>query len=742
MYFMNLPRPCWYGYEKVHHTRDSAERAAYRSRQAFHALAGMCSYTIAMCSGNPDLPCPDWVTHLQTWIHPGWLEDLRTSVVGRVDSSVRRRGALVDPENCPWAEDILFRMILTDTPVWFLWKSAKTVEAMGSNFFSQWKPASRAQVREKLALLDLTDSSTPAPIAPSSIESQLTGSSSFTFHTTHTADTLPTTVDLDLDPVFPLVEPGSRQRRGQDWQTFFERQDRRHEQLYRNATDQQLQVWASRKRDNEYGSAPGRSGAVVWEWVDVDGFFIRQRVERARVEDVFYAYAPTQKRYNPIEREWDLHYEFDPTAIPDDDDDDNNTVYNEPLPPPVPVDGLSDNDITQRFIDDMEGSYGRMEELLLGVELQILPLLDVLRHRYGLIFDGTLHNIPVPADTKPLSQRKLQSILLSADLRADERSALPMTLFIDLMSRRSFAMTEAPSLRRLWDLSRCCGNPLIMDESPPFCRVWRMDGQNRDLFVVSGLDSSPVKWDMLLEHPLTVLECRRWFHLGTPKRDIILHFIRTGTPFIRVIDVTKFNSDSFSAPRILPPDLLPGWRQPLFIADDERNSLGCRWPGYKPNHADYVSYWAKLVAFLQGPRGHLAAVMGGIIWRLAVQALGLEDVCRMVISGTAYRSPASVCYRSGRVHHHYDELETLSSPELDFITGTYYVYTDKGLQTAKQSWWPPHHTWRQSGRDMGHWTQAAEEWFCRRLAAIAQDPAAVLRTPLFHASPPPPPLNT
>jgi hypothetical protein len=121
--------------------------------------------------------------------------------------------------------------------------------------------------------------------------------------------------------------------------------------------------------------------------------------------------------------------------------------------------------------------------------------------------------------------------------------------------------------------------------------------------------------------------------------------------------------------------------------------------------------------------------MGGIVWRLAVQALGLEEVGRMVLSGSAYLSTTSVWYQSQYSDHHFDVLETLSTAELDFITGTYYVYTDKGVQTAKQSWWPPHHIWHKCGRDMGHWTQAAEDWFCRRLATIREDPTKVLKTP-------------
>jgi hypothetical protein len=383
----------------------------------------------------------------------------------------------------------------------------------------------------------------------------------------------------------------------------------------------------------------------------------------------------------------------------------------------------STTEISQTFVSDMEYTYGSIEDPLRAVQIRI-PSLDLLRNRYGLVLSGASPNIPDPQGWKCLSASKIRNILLSTDIE-DEPVIRTLSILVNLISRKKFLMVEAPNARRLWDLSMHCVNTLATEDSLSYHRVGRE--QEPDQFIVRGREDCDPSWDIMVQQPLTLLECQRRFY-NKRKRDIILHLVRTGTPFLRVINHAILVSDTFSLPRTLPPGLLPGWRPPLFIADDKQNSLGCRWPGYRPDHTDYTAYWNKLVAFLQGPRGHLTATMGGIIWRLAVQALGMQELGEKVLSGNTFHTP-SLQYKSRSSDHCFYGLETLSVPELEFISGTYYVYTDKGEQVAKQSWWPQHHTWLRNGRDMGHWTQAAEEWFHKRLADIRDDPAAALKTP-------------
>jgi hypothetical protein len=121
--------------------------------------------------------------------------------------------------------------------------------------------------------------------------------------------------------------------------------------------------------------------------------------------------------------------------------------------------------------------------------------------------------------------------------------------------------------------------------------------------------------------------------------------------------------------------------------------------------------------------------MGGIVWRIAIHALGIEHACDVLISSDMVLPSLSTRYSSVDDNSSFSELETLSTPELEFIVGTYYVYTDKGEQVSKQSWWPPYHIWKRSGCDAGQWTETAEEWFHKQLAVIRENPSIVLKSP-------------
>lgn len=45
---------------------------------------------------------------------------------------------------------------------------------------------------------------------------------------------------------------------------------------------------------------------------------------------------------------------------------------------------------------------------------------------------------------------------------------------------------------------------------------------------------------------------------------------------------------------------------------------------------------------------------------------------------------------------------------------------DVGRNTADVSWWPKHSTFSSSGLNVGHWTDACEEWFQARHLQIVE----------------------
>ncbi|KAK0439635.1 hypothetical protein EV421DRAFT_1737796 [Armillaria borealis] len=85
----------------------------------------------------------------------------------------------------------------------------------------------------------------------------------------------------------------------------------------------------------EERSSPPQAGVKVFCWCDVGGDrLVHQRVAPAEVEQIWNEYAPSQKRYYPVQDEWDLSHEFDVDSNPkrgllstdDADNDDHNVL--------------------------------------------------------------------------------------------------------------------------------------------------------------------------------------------------------------------------------------------------------------------------------------------------------------------------------------------------------------------------------------------------------------------------------
>jgi len=95
--------------------------------------------------------------------------------------------------------------------------------------------------------------------------------------------------------------------------------------------------------------------------------------------------------------------------------------------------------------------------------------------------------------------------------------------------------------------------------------------------------------------------------------------------------------------------------------------LGGRAPGYRPDALEYKEYERKREEFLRGPRGRAALMSGGIVWRLAVDSLGLNH--DLVLAG-----PSEEAQHFGPGQ---DALivkdDQLTNEEYDLICGVYRV---------------------------------------------------------------------
>ncbi|KIJ24889.1 hypothetical protein M422DRAFT_119477, partial [Sphaerobolus stellatus SS14] len=92
--------------------------------------------------------------------------------------------------------------------------------------------------------------------------------------------------------------------------------------------------------------------------------------------------------------------------------------------------------------------------------------------------------------------------------------------------------------------------------------------------------------------------------------------------------------------------------------------LGIRSPEYQPVMTDYQAYILLRNIFLRSPRGRLALLSGGILWRLAIEVIGDDAVLGFPSEKDMYiediiLSTERTCY--GR--------ERLTNDEIDLICG-------------------------------------------------------------------------
>jgi hypothetical protein len=99
-------------------------------------------------------------------------------------------------------------------------------------------------------------------------------------------------------------------------------------------------------------------------------------------------------------------------------------------------------------------------------------------------------------------------------------------------------------------------------------------------------------------------------------------------------------------------------------------SLGYRERGFIFRHTDYTNYEDLRSAFLEEPHARSAIQAGGIVWRLAVEAMGAESALlepspSAHVFGDVLTSPGGLEFVNDR----------LTEDEMDLLCGKYCVYT-------------------------------------------------------------------
>ena len=343
-----FPFPKSYGYLRTHRSEHFARKCAMRARDAFQPLMAMCSFMLSYQHGRvyPNGQEPTWVKAIldSNRVHPEWLQLFRDSPIADLSGRYPRVGVVVDISQgrCPY----LFRwMVNAAVPVWFRWaplqpgmKQSPLPELQiyfptGEQVTNAYKDFSRQRL---LAQIDtsyrqgssrdhapptiadnplegtdvvlpsdgianpssgeMSDVSNPTkrilpePLSDATAKppfSDATAKPSFSDATTKPSSSQISDVPNPTQRKLPEPHSDSRQKHGETWQEFFQRQARRHEKMLASESSREKQARQAREISAENFLAPGKKGARVFLWNDVDGFLLRTRVNWGEVEDLW-----------------------------------------------------------------------------------------------------------------------------------------------------------------------------------------------------------------------------------------------------------------------------------------------------------------------------------------------------------------------------------------------------------------------------------------------------------------------
>ncbi|KAJ6571017.1 hypothetical protein DFH09DRAFT_916927 [Mycena vulgaris] len=487
------------------------------------------------------------------------------------------------------------------------------------------------------------------------------------------------------DDEFPPVFHDSGQRPGEDMDAFFLRRERIRNEKILHETPSERQRREQREANAAKGNGPGRHGARVYVWEKVRGHYMRELVGRDRWED----FGPEQRRYNSVNNEWDLCFDFGADAEPEEDEDDSyDDNYMLPLNclPPQDDDGLIE------MLPETE-EEPNLED---GEDGEVYTSEAELKRLKRIREETEADTISVPLIDPAHMNIFLQ--FLKYCKQSSSLSDIPPTL-LDFHQNNSELKTSDWTVR----VRRA-----VLNDHMHYLISEKTREQWRGLCIV-------------VRSATTALEIVRqgW---GPDLRDVMTQMLSRGMPFFTCCRFEKL----LHAPAPAPCRF-------------RYSGLGLRPVKYKFNLLDYNAYISNRRKFLLGPRGRAALLYGGVVGRIArSEGVSEEDV---------FRGPTDDAFTDGislwdghSTSAYWDDC--LTEQEIDMICGVYHVatgtfsfffptgheltsYLGFGNQTTTVSWWPRPAAIAASGINVGWWTPMWEVWYQKRLEQVKNGDAAL-----------------
>lgn len=597
---------------------------------------------------NEDAPA--WAEYVaNNGAHPRWLQELRRTPIVDFSKGIGRVGCVVRHEpGCLFLERIP-KFVMANVPVWFIWNLPSHYHGTPC---AVYRPSSQAVMEAQRGPRAGAARAAPAPhpflpaIHSATVEQSL-GTQS------------PAREGLDPPTGPPLAQPPapdaqSGQVGGETVLEFMQRRAQIDTLREQQETPQERRTRMQRIASAETYALPGKHGARVFEWEVQGACWIRKAMTRACVEQDWHSMAPGHLRYNSFRNEWDYCELFDPSADAIDDEEYEELAYDYLHGQDVPNEAPQETPPRRRVVDgvapsdcpfgtkNLDQHYGDTQQS--GIFTQPETVDIVLASRYGFcgppgpaIPEASLwhHTRKTLSDTQsPWEWPEVQGQVHN---------------FVQMV-----CLDTVPP--RLWDLDPASPAPVMFFNDNIV--VERVTNGSRVLYRIVPrrvLSTEDPLWDLLVPDAITAVECIRRSHPSMGKASLVQFFAQTGRPFSTRMPICTQPTPP-SAPRLR--SYFP-------------EGLGERHEHYTPDALDYKGYERDRAEFLQSDRVGAAIKQGGIVWRLAVEHLRLEDIMVGPLD-----LPSALYERfDGEPVGGWDD--DLNPNELNLICGVYRIFTGK-----------------------------------------------------------------
>ncbi|KAJ7193511.1 hypothetical protein GGX14DRAFT_378914 [Mycena pura] len=428
-----------------------------------------------------------------------------------------------------------------------------------------------------------------------------------------------------LTAPFPLLPARSKQKKGETIQAFFIRRKEINLKRMANESLVDRQRRISRADNAKRGKVPTKASVFLWE--KQNGHYIRQPQIRGEFEDLWTEYPGPERRYDPVQNEWDLCVLFAQ----------NDPVFGQGF--------ISDPDTE----DDEDGALSIPNvDINMEVTQETPPRPASEQHLHPDFYELLYDSVP---DVEDLGPDTKESDVPHRDLAKASRKCVTSLFYKFGMTPR----TEEPEYEHLLDfhnpqMSRPFSHFAIKRE---YLKSMRNPAEQAMYYVLSMTGSGLGNTVLMMRRATDLVEVLRqgW---GPSIKDVTVHLLARGIPFW----LACISAEIMPASTPADTTLGLGYRPHQHVFDEH----------------DYHAYTTQRnVRLLHTPRGRIALQYGGAMARLARSEISDDDVFHG-FDDDIYDVGDCLWDEESKYAYWY---ERLTDHEIDLLCGVYHVGTGK-----------------------------------------------------------------